>query len=437
MKLKRGNIVPDSVVFLALFAAVLCAYGVGYSQETDKPPSAPPIDLSDYLTGPVERGESPGLIAAVIDENGVKAIGAAGLRRQGSRSSMKANDLVHIGSNTKAMTATMLATLVADGTFPKGWDTTIGDVYPKLAKKIHAKYRSVTLSQMVRMEGGMPPNAKNWGAYSKQSNIRKRRYAIVRGSLKQAPAGPKGKFLYSNLSYVVAALLAEGRTKKSWETLMQERLFNPLGMTSAGFGPPGTPRKVDQPWGHSLKEGLNKCLLHFSDAQGGSALSALLTFSVTYSYRKWWHIPVPREPLINQRFLKGGAWKPNQFDNDPSLGPAGTVHLSVADYAKFIQLWFPNRQPEILNRDMLNELVRPGRSPENYAAGWGVQEEDWAAGDKLYHAGSNTWWYANLWIAPQRSVAYLAVANAADLYDGNTVSFTIDSLFGKLIQDGL
>ena len=50
------------------------------------------------------------------------------------------------------------------------------------------------------------------------------------------------------------------------------------------------------------REGLNKCLLHFSDAQGESALSALLTFSVTYSHRKWWHIPVPREPLINQRF---------------------------------------------------------------------------------------------------------------------------------------
>ena len=47
---------------------------------------------------------------------------------------------------------------------------------------------------------------------------------------------------------------------------------------------------------------LNKCLLHFSDAQGKIALSAFLTFSVTYSHRKWWHIPVPREPLINQRF---------------------------------------------------------------------------------------------------------------------------------------
>ena len=55
----------------------------------------------------------------------------------------------------------------------------------------------------------------------------------------------------------------------------------------------------------ALKEGPNKCLLHFSDAQGESALSALLTVSVTYRHRKWWHIPVPREPLINQRFPKG------------------------------------------------------------------------------------------------------------------------------------
>ena len=270
MPTKRRIFPLNLVMFAALAGLLLLAHGIAYSRAQDEPKRLPPVDLADYLTGPVERGESPGLIAAVIDEHGVRAIGAAGLRRQGSRSPITVNDLVHIGSNTKAMTATMLATLVADGTFPKGWETTIGDVFPKLAKRIHSKYRSVTLSQMLRMEGGIPANAKNWGAYGKQSDVRKRRYAIVRDNLKKAPAGPKGKFLYSNLSYVAAALLAEGRTKKSWEELMQERLFVPLGMTSAGFGPPGTPRKVDQPWGH--------------------------------------------------RLARAYAWKPNQFDNDPALG---------------------------------------------------------------------------------------------------------------------
>ena len=383
MSRKKSGI-THIVVCFAVFAAVLCVYGVGYGQETDGQLSAAPIDLSDYLTGPVERGESPGLIAAVIDEHGVKAIGASGLRRQGSRSPITVNDLVHIGSNTKAMTATMLATSVADATFPEGWETTIGDVFPKLAKKIHPKYRSVTLSQLVRMEAGMPHMPKNQWAYANQTDIKKRRYGIIRDSLKQPPTGPKGKYLYSNLSYVVAASLAEGRTGKSWESLMEERLFAPLGITAAGFGPPSTPRKVDQPWGHRRD------------------------FS--------------------------GDWSPNRDDNDPSLGPAGTVHISVKDWAKFIQLWLPNREPEILDRKTLNSLTRPSQPSKDYAAGWFVWPRPWAGGNVLHHDGTNLNWRTALWIAPNRNVAYLAVANAANYDDGDDTYWTIDSVIGSLIQ---
>ena len=385
MILKQTQCISTLVVFFALFAFVLCAHGVGYGQEASDAPTVAPIDLADYLTGPIERGESPGLIAAVIDEHGVRAIGAAGLRRQGSRSPITVNDLVHLGSNTKAMTATMLATLVADGTFPKGWETTIGDVFPKLAKNIHSNYRSVTLSQMVRMESGMPFMPKNQWAYANQKDIKKRRYAIVRDSLKEAPAGPKGKFLYSNLSYVVAALLAEGRTRKNWETLMEERLFAPLGMTRAGFGPPGTPRKVDQPWGHKLE---------------------------------------------------GGSWKPNREDNDPSLGPAATVHLSIEDWAKFIVLWFRNREPEILDRGVIDELARRKSSSSEYAAGWFVYQRPWAGGIALNHDGTNTSWRTILWIAPNRSIAYLAAANAADYYDGDDTWYTLDSVITSVATDG-
>ena len=389
---RRVKYILSSVVFLSLFSAVLFAHGIGYGQEPEDSLSVPPIDLADYITGPVERGESPGLIAAVIDEHGVKAIGAAGLRRQGSRSPITVNDLVHIGSNTKAMTATMLATLVADGTFPKGWETIIGDVFPKLAKTIHKEYRSVTLSEMVRLEGGIAYMPKNQWAYANQENIRKRRYAIVRDSLKAAPAGPKGRHLYSNLSYVVAALLAEGLTRKSWETLMEEHLFAPLGMTSAGFGPPGTPRKVDQPWGH--------------------------------------------------RRNKAGTWVPNRKDNDPSLGPAGTVHLSIEDWAKFIQLWFRDQEPEILDHRTLDKLAQSRSASSKhtegwyYTAGWFVAPRDWAGGNTLSHNGSNLQWHTALWIAPNRNVAYLAVANASDLPDGNQTWRMLDSIVWNLIQDG-
>ena len=50
-----------------------------------------------------------------------------------------------------------------------------------------------------------------------------------------------GKHLYSNLGYVVAGAMAERVTARSWESLMQERLFAPLGISSADFGAPGVP----------------------------------------------------------------------------------------------------------------------------------------------------------------------------------------------------
>ena len=233
------------------------------------------IDLSQFLTPAIEQGTAPGMIAAVIDEQGVRAIGAAGLRRQGSPEMITVDDLVHIGSDTKAMTSTMLATLVEDGIFSNGWNTTIADVFPELTGTIHQDYHAVTLSHLVRMRGGIAENAADWWAYVNNPDIVGRRYDILRDNLAAPPAGAVGDHLYSNLSYMVAGSMAERLTGKSWETLMQERLFAPLGITNAGFGAPGTPGEADQPWGH-------------------------------------WPDP-------------SGDWVPGQWDNAAAFGPAGTA----------------------------------------------------------------------------------------------------------------
>ena len=314
-----------------------------------------------YLTGPVAAGKSPGLIAAIIDEEGVRAIASAGVRKQGSPEKFTINDQVHIGSNTKAMTSAMLATLVEDGTFVNGWETTLVEVLPELVGEIHAGYHHVTLWQLVSHAGGIARDPRNWWAHL-GLEITERRYTIMKETLTNPPAGAIGKFQYSNLGYLVAGVMAEQLTGKSWETLMEERLFTPLGMYSAGFGAPGTRNEVDQPWGH--------------------------------------------------RRGSGNAWVPAQFDNPAALGPAGTVHVSIADWAKFIQLWFPNSEPKILDREALNTLITP-RSGES-AAGWFAFSRSWAADLALFHDGTNLYWYSTLWVAPNRERAYLVVANSAE-----------------------
>ena len=348
------------------------------------------IDVAQYLSGEVEDGWPPGLLAAVIDEEGVRAIGAAGVRRWGSPERITVNDLIHIGSNTKAMTSTMLAVLVEDGIFRHAWETTIADVFPELLGEIHAGYRAVDLFQLVRMTGGIHPNAGNWWAHQGEPDIIERRYAILRDNLTEPPAGPVGEFLYSNLGYMIAAAMAERLTGESWEALMEEHLFAPLGMTTAGFGPPGTPGAVDQPWGH--------------------------------------------------RWNQFGILTPVQYDNPEAIGPAGRVHISIEDWAKFIILWFTNQPPAILDRAVLDELLVPDSGDDfgDYAAGWAVRQPEWAEEIALNHNGSNTFWRTTLWIEPDRGIAYIAAANAADIFTGDTlIQLLDDTIVGSLVNETL
>jgi CubicO group peptidase (beta-lactamase class C family) len=153
--------------------------------------------------------------------------------------------------------------------------------------------------------------------------------------------------------------MAEQVTGKSWEDLMREELFQPLGMDTAGFGPPGTKDEIDQPWGHT--------------ADG----------------------------------------KPTQFDNPPALGPAGTVHCNLPDWAKFASLHLRGARGAgaFLAPETFGKLHTPIPDNEDYAFGWGAVKPPWADGVALTHSGSNSMWLATIWIAPQRNFATLVAVN--------------------------
>ena len=85
---------------------------------------------------------------------------------------------------------------------------------------------------------------------------------------------PGDQWRYSNTGYVILGAIVRKVTGSFYGDVLRDRVFQPLGMSTAGFGAPGSANNVDQPWGHS-------------DATG-------------------------------QRV-------PNKGDNTPALGPAGTV----------------------------------------------------------------------------------------------------------------
>jgi CubicO group peptidase (beta-lactamase class C family) len=325
------------------------------------------------LAEAVAEAKVPGMVAAITSSKGVLAIGSAGVRKTGSDSKLTKQDRIHLGSCTKAMTSLLLATLVAEKKLT--WDTSLISVLPELKGKVHPDYHAVTVWQLLTHRAGVEANAANWWVYGKME-LKKRRLAILEANLKQAPARKQGTYHYSNLGYMIAGCMAEKVTASTWESLMQTRIFDPLGMDSAGFGPPGASGKTDQPWGH---------------------------------------------------VRSGEGWRPRQFDNAEALGPAGRIHASFADWAKFLAIQLPGGKNLGLDRKALDKLIAP---TGNYAGGWRVTKRPWGKGTVLNHSGSNTMWYALVWVAPKLDRAFLVATNSRD----DNSHPTCDQMIGKLIQ---
>lgn len=321
----------------------------------------------------------PALGGAVLTGKGLVALGVVGVRKSGTEIRATTADLWHLGSDTKAMTAAMIGALVERGRL--SWETTVADVFPDVAPAIPESVRGVTVRHLLSHRSGLPANIF-WGLVPKTGTTRERRLAVVRLLASAKPvAEPGARFLYSNLGYVVAGAMAEKAADASWEDLMKETLFAPLGMSSAGFGGLGTPGIVDQPWPHN---------------------------------------PDGRPEDTNG---------PDQ-DNPAVIGPAGTVHCTLEDWAKFVadELRGARGEKALLKPATYQEL-QTAPFGGTYALGWLVTPRDWGGGPVLTHNGSNMMNLATVWMAPLRDFAVLVVSNQG----GPAAAKACDEAAGALI----
>ena len=318
-------------------------------------------EIESRLEPLLSKHKVPGIVAGIVENGEFTAAGGVGLRKIGSPEAMTVNDKLHLGSNTKAMTATLIALLIERKLL--SWNSTIGEIFPDLDPAPHPDFRKVTVLQLLTHRGGLPANGP-WWKLGKGSLIDQRETLLRKILVKPPQHPPDSKLLYSKAGYVIAGHMAEKVTGKSWENLMSEHLFMPLKMTSAGFGIPSTKNQVDQPWGHQVTLGIQTTL---------------------------------------------------QIDNDPALGPAGTVYCTIQDWSRFIGMHLEGARgtSQFLTPESFRVLHTPV-SGDPFACGWIIAERPWAKGTVLTHTGSNTTWYSMVWIAPKLNAAFMSVTNHGD-----------------------
>lgn len=344
---------------------------------------AEPAALDTLLNPYLASHELPAVAAAAVVRGRITAIGAVGVRKAGSNIRVSINDRFHLGSDTKAMTALLAAQMVEAGKLR--WDTTIAEAFPELAAKMNAEVGKVTLEQLLSHTSGMPSDNEHFGDLLRQSfdqpgNLDELRLWLVEKWCALPLEAPRGsRFAYSNMGYTIAGAMIERAGGKTWDEMITERLFVPLGLKTAGLGNQANLGRIDAPLGHSI--------------EGGKT----------------------------EYYLAG----PNA-DNPLIIGPAGIAHMSVSDFARWAGWNAGNgkRPPSLVKPESLTRLhtpvtsmppkkdAPPGTPPGGkYALGWGELEVDWAPYPLLYHGGSNGKNLAHVWIDKNKDIAIVVVTN--------------------------
>jgi CubicO group peptidase (beta-lactamase class C family) len=346
-----------------LFAPILAAVAIGVLPAS----SAFAADLGPVIATAMEGTRAPAMAMLVMHAGKVTDEGVQGVRRNDRPGPAQISDNWLIGSDAKPMTATLIARLVDRGLL--SWDEPLSRMLPELAAGMRPEYRSVTLVELLSHRAGFDHDTADLaffnGFFKDPRPLPAQRLAYVTHTLAEAPVAPPGtKFSYSNTGFLLAAVIAEHATHKSYEELMRTEVFGPLGMTHVGFGI----THDGQPLGHH-----------------------------------------------------DGRPATLEESNPAMFAPAGNINMSLPEWALFCldQMAGPQGGGKLLKAATYQRMQTPIAGGDSGLA-WGIQASAMGRkGPVLTHAGSDGNGYAVVALFPAVGDGVLAAANAGEDMGGD------------------
>lgn len=303
----------------------------------------------------------PELSYAVVDYKNTIEMAALGKHSINLADTATLNDRFHIGSNTKAMTAFIIAKYVELGKLK--WTTKFFSIFPEWKKESKADYADITLQDLLSHRAGIQPFQgendpviPNFKGTHQQKRKQFGQFVLTIEPVKPDEQNP---FVYSNADYTLATLMLEKVTGKSWEQLV-EKVFNRDLKLNVKLSWPENQKRKDT-WGHSIDNG------------------KLTPVPSTYNY----HLDYTE--------------------------PAGDLNIKLTDYIKFIQL---NLQGLKGGNNYLNAKTYSfiHKGIENYSMGWfNIYENN---KELSTHSGTVGTYYTLVHIDRIKNIAYIIFTNA-------------------------
>lgn len=338
-------------------------------------PSVSMVDTASIDTdvaAVVQHEHLPALAMAVVEQGRVVYQHAEGARGDGGR--IDEDTLFKIASNSKAMTAALLARLVQQGKLH--WDDPVQRYLPDF--RIYETWvgGQMQVRDLLIHNSGLGLGAGDLMLWPEPNAFT--RADIIAGLAHLKPVSSfRSRYAYDNLMYVVAGEVAAAAGGKPYDELMREQVFQPLGMSRCQVGAWSVKRvgNVAQP--HAWRGDRNTVVN--ADAAISPDLPSMAAGGIRCSLRdmtRWMQVLL-----------------------DPSLVP------DWLDDAQRRTLW-------TLHMPMpLGERQRRWDNAHVYGYGYGWRVSDMDGQWKVAHTGTLSGMYSSLALLPDRKVGVVMLIN--------------------------
>lgn len=322
----------------------------------------------------------PGVGVTIVYDGQVIHTGGLGVSNRTEKTPVTENTLFAIGSTTKAFTGALAAQLVDAGKL--NWKDKISQHLPNFKLKEMYVTQNVTLEDAFKHMTGLGRHDTIW--HSK---------AITRTEIMDQlqyltfDAGLRERWDYNNLMYLVAGMVVQEVGGQSWDKMIQENIFKPLGMQNS-----------------------------------------YTTYEAFMQHPK------------KSTGYAGDGWTPIPHINTNNIGPAGSISSTPKDIAKWLQMWVNKGQhvgTPFLSKEAFeyttgpneNMSYLPPATVRYYSIGWGGTMTEGKR--DIGHSGGIDGQNALISIRPEEGFGIFLMTNQVSDY-----KFLMDKYAKSIFLDG-
>ncbi|HEY2685761.1 MAG TPA: serine hydrolase [Steroidobacteraceae bacterium] len=354
----------------------------------------PPADLDAYAARVLKTFEVPGLAVAIVKDDKLVFAKGYGVRKLGDATPVDENTLFPIGSNTKAFTSALLASLVDAGKM--SWDDPVYERLPGFQMYDPYVSHEMTIRDLLTHRSGMGLGEGDllfWPTttYSRDDIIYKLRFMKPASSF-------RSRFAYDNLMYIAAGQIIPAITGETWENYLKSHILDPLGMKTTTLSVAALKASSDHAYPHERVDGVLKTIPFVALDNAAPAGS------------------------INSSVSEMSNWLRLQLNR--GVFPDGKHLFSEAQSS---EMWTP--QTILPNRQFPGSLAHLKSDYAAYGLGWGLR--DYHGQQLVEHTGGVAGFVSRVMLVPEQKLGVVILTNAESGGAFDSILFHIlDHYFG-------